>query len=82
MVCMAEGDHLRWRGKAYAAAAARAGKEVETVESAGVGHVFYLLDPDMDEAREMLARIAGFVNGVAGRNRASSERDGAAATRA
>ncbi|GJN27447.1 hypothetical protein PR202_gb15474 [Eleusine coracana subsp. coracana] len=79
MVCVAEGDHLRWRGKAYAAAAARAGKEVETVESAGVGHVFYLLDPDMDEAREMIARIAGFVNNDPDRKGAGDQRDGAAA---
>jgi acetyl esterase/lipase len=61
MVCVAEGDHLQWRGKAYAEAASKA-KVVETVESAGVGHVFYLLVPDMEEARELLARIAGFVN--------------------
>ncbi|TVU14332.1 hypothetical protein EJB05_37795, partial [Eragrostis curvula] len=81
MVCVAEGDHLRWRGKAYAAdAAARAkanGSEPSTVEmfeSMGVGHVFYLLDPDMDEARELLSRIAGFVN-----PKLTSERAAAAA---
>ncbi|CAN6235180.1 unnamed protein product [Urochloa humidicola] len=77
MVCVAEGDHLRWRGKAYAEAVARARKEkkcggddndeqpaaaVEVFESEGVGHVFYLLDPEMEEARRLLGRIAAFVS--------------------
>nr|CAB3484680.1 unnamed protein product [Digitaria exilis] len=41
MVCVAEGDHLKWRGKAYAEAVARAKKcpeAVELFESDGVGH--------------------------------------------
>ncbi|XP_062225786.1 probable carboxylesterase 13 [Phragmites australis] len=66
MVCVAEGDHLRWRGKAYAEAAARAKKgpepAVELFESEGVGHVFYLLDPTMEKAKELLGRIAAFVD--------------------
>ncbi|CAN6241560.1 unnamed protein product [Urochloa humidicola] len=73
MVCVAEGDHLRWRGKAYAEAVARARKEkrgdaeepaagVEVFESEGVGHVFYLLDPDMEESKQLLGRIAAFVS--------------------
>ncbi|KAL6650804.1 hypothetical protein ACP70R_009729 [Stipagrostis hirtigluma subsp. patula] len=74
MVCVAEGDHLRWRGKAYAEAAALAKAKakgspepepaaaVELFESVGVGHVFYLLDPDMEEAKQLLGRIAAFVN--------------------
>ena len=70
MVCVAEGDHLRWRGKAYADAVARAKKggespaaaAVEVLESEGVGHVFFLLDPEMEEAKELLGRIAAFVS--------------------
>ncbi|CAD6260710.1 unnamed protein product [Miscanthus lutarioriparius] len=96
MVCVAKGDHLRWRGKAYADAVARAKKggaptpasvaavaraelladtavaafvkgggqpaAVEMLESEGVGHVFFLLDPEMEEAKELLGRIAAFVS--------------------
>ncbi|KAF8714896.1 hypothetical protein HU200_027432 [Digitaria exilis] len=64
MVCVAEGDVLRWRGKLYAEAAARArGAEhgVELFESEGVGHVFYLLEPATEKAKELLDRIAAFV---------------------
>ncbi|KAG0526010.1 hypothetical protein BDA96_06G108100 [Sorghum bicolor] len=64
MVCVAEGDHLRWRGKAYADAVARGGGQpaaVDVLESEGVGHVFFLLDPEMEEAKELLRRIAAFV---------------------
>ncbi|KAF8703278.1 hypothetical protein HU200_032070 [Digitaria exilis] len=64
MVCVAEGDVLRWRGKLYAEAAARArGAEhgVELFESEGVGHVFYLLEPAAEKAKELLDRIAAFV---------------------
>jgi acetyl esterase/lipase len=62
MVCVAEGDVLRWRGKLYAEAAARARKDVELFESQGVGHVFYLLEPAQEKARELLDRIAAFVS--------------------
>jgi acetyl esterase/lipase len=68
LVCVAEGDHLRWRGVAYAEAVARAKKQrgeqppaVELFESEGVGHVFHLLDPEMEEAKRLLDRIAAFV---------------------
>jgi acetyl esterase/lipase len=64
MVCVAEGDFLRWRGRAYAEAAARArGPEpaVELFESEGVGHVFYLYEPATEKARELLERIVAFV---------------------
>ncbi|KAL6650803.1 hypothetical protein ACP70R_009728 [Stipagrostis hirtigluma subsp. patula] len=65
MVCVAEGDALRWRGRAYAEAAARArGPDepaVELVESEGVGHVFYLFEPAAEKAKELLGRIAAFV---------------------
>ncbi|KAF7009414.1 hypothetical protein CFC21_023953 [Triticum aestivum] len=64
MVCVAEGDFLRWRGRAYADAAARArGPEpaVELFESDGVGHVFYLWEPATEKARELLERIVAFV---------------------
>ena len=62
MVCVAEGDVLRWRGKLYAEAAARAKKDVELFESHGVGHVFYLLEPAKEKAKELLDRIAAFVS--------------------
>ena len=64
MVCVAEGDVLRWRGKLYAEAAARArgaDPRVELFESEGVGHVFYLLEPAAEKAKELLDRIAAFV---------------------
>ncbi|XP_066347259.1 tuliposide A-converting enzyme 1, chloroplastic-like [Miscanthus floridulus] len=62
MVCVAEGDVLRWRGKLYAEEAARARKDAELFESQGVGHVFYLLEPAQEKARELLDRIAAFVS--------------------
>ncbi|CAL5068125.1 unnamed protein product [Urochloa decumbens] len=65
MVCVAEGDVLRWRGKAYAEAVEKAkGHEVrvEVFESEGVGHVFYLLEPAAEKAKELLNRIAVFVS--------------------
>nr|BAK05472.1 predicted protein [Hordeum vulgare subsp. vulgare] len=64
MVCVAEGDFLRWRGRAYAeaVAAARGGDGVELVETEGEGHVFHLFKPDCDKAKEMFDRIIAFVN--------------------
>nr|TKW04680.1 LOW QUALITY PROTEIN: hypothetical protein SEVIR_7G125400v2 [Setaria viridis] len=84
MVCVAEGDHLRWRGKAYAAVVRarkkkRADEPVVAAKSwaegggggpqtavelfeGGLGHVFYLLDPEMEEAKRLLGRIAAFVS--------------------
>jgi acetyl esterase/lipase len=65
MVCVAEGDVLRCRGVAYAEAVARArgpNPVVELFESEGVGHVFYLFEPALDKAAELLRRIAAFVS--------------------
>ncbi|KAL6634119.1 hypothetical protein ACP70R_026790 [Stipagrostis hirtigluma subsp. patula] len=65
LVCAAEGDFLRWRGRAYAeaVAAARGGQEgVELLETMGEGHVFYLFKPDCDKAKEMLDKMVAFVN--------------------
>ncbi|XP_062225785.1 probable carboxylesterase 13 [Phragmites australis] len=65
MVCVAEGDALRWRGMAYAEAAARArgpDDSLELFESEGVAHVFYLLEPALEKAKELLRRIAAFVS--------------------
>ncbi|CAO1942088.1 unnamed protein product [Urochloa humidicola] len=72
LVCAAEGDFLRWRGRAYAeaVAAARGGGAlgegcaagVELMETAGEGHVFYLFKPDCDKAKEMLHKMVAFIN--------------------
>ncbi|XP_066327708.1 tuliposide A-converting enzyme 1, chloroplastic-like [Miscanthus floridulus] len=69
MVCAAEGDFLRWRGRAYAeaVAAARGGgglgdAGVELLETMGEGHVFYLFKPDCDKAKEMLDKMVVFIN--------------------
>ncbi|VAI13243.1 unnamed protein product [Triticum turgidum subsp. durum] len=66
MVCVAEGDFLRWRGRAYAEAVAAArggqGHGVELLETMGEGHVFHLFKPDCDKAKEMFHRIVAFVN--------------------
>ncbi|RLN07331.1 gibberellin receptor GID1L2 [Panicum miliaceum] len=71
MVCAAEGDFLRWRGRAYAEAVAAArgvgledagGGGVELLETMGEGHVFYLFKPDCDKAKEMLDKMVAFIN--------------------
>jgi acetyl esterase/lipase len=65
MVCVAEGDVLRCRGVAYAEAVAKARAPdpvVELFESEGVGHVFYLFEPALEKAAELLRRIAAFVS--------------------
>ncbi|CAD6243985.1 unnamed protein product [Miscanthus lutarioriparius] len=75
MVCAAEGDFLRWRGRAYAEAVAAArgggglgdgdagaGAGVELLETMGEGHVFYLFKPDCDKAKEMLDKMVVFIN--------------------
>jgi acetyl esterase/lipase len=65
LVCAAEEDFLRWRGRAYAeaVAAARGSQDgVELLETTGEGHVFYLFKPDCDKAKEMLDRMVAFVN--------------------
>jgi acetyl esterase/lipase len=67
LVCTAEHDFLRWRGRAYAEAVATArGAEgegsVELLETEGEGHVFFVYKPDGDKAKDMLDRIVAFVN--------------------
>ena len=62
MVCAAEGDFLRWRGRAYAEAVAAARGGVELLETMGEGHVFYLFKPDCDKAKEMLVKMVAFIN--------------------
>ncbi|GJM85315.1 hypothetical protein PR202_ga01753 [Eleusine coracana subsp. coracana] len=64
LVCAAEGDFLRWRGRAYAEAVAKARGSggVELLETQGEGHVFYLFKPDCDKAKEMLHKMVAFVN--------------------
>nr|ACG31538.1 gibberellin receptor GID1L2 [Zea mays] len=69
MVCAAEGDFLRWRGRAYAeaVAAARGGDlgeaaGVELLETMGEGHVFFLFKPDCHEAKEMMHKMVAFIN--------------------
>lgn len=62
MVCAAEGDFLRWRGRAYAEEVAAARGGVELLETMGEGHVFYLFKPDCDKAKEMLVKMVAFIN--------------------
>ncbi|KAG8071129.1 hypothetical protein GUJ93_ZPchr0006g41150 [Zizania palustris] len=64
MVCAAEVDFLRWRGRAYAeaVAAVRGEAAVELLETEGEDHVFYLFKPECDKAKEMLDRMVAFVN--------------------
>ncbi|CAN6238084.1 unnamed protein product [Urochloa humidicola] len=66
MVCVAEHDFLRWRGRAYAEAVAAArgaeGEVVELLETEGEGHVFFVAKPDGDKAKAMIDRIVSFVN--------------------
>lgn len=66
LVCAAEGDFLRWRGRAYAEAVAKArggdAGGVELLENMGEGHVFYLFKPDCDKAKEMMDKMVVFIN--------------------
>ncbi|WVZ74952.1 hypothetical protein U9M48_023065 [Paspalum notatum var. saurae] len=76
LVCAAEGDFLRWRGRAYAEAVAaargggldgeegqeKAGAGVQLLETMGEGHVFHLFKPDCDKAKEMLQKLVDFIN--------------------
>ncbi|CAM0874840.1 unnamed protein product [Alopecurus aequalis] len=66
MVCTAEGDFVRWRGRAYSEAVTAARgvgeHEVELLETEGEEHVFYLFKPDCDKAKEMLHEIVALVN--------------------
>ncbi|KAJ1279656.1 hypothetical protein BS78_04G170800 [Paspalum vaginatum] len=74
LVCAAEGDFLRWRGRAYAEAVAaarggalqdgeeQAGAGVQLLETMGEGHVFHLFKPECDKAKEMLQKMVDFIN--------------------
>ncbi|KAL6606881.1 hypothetical protein ACP70R_042534 [Stipagrostis hirtigluma subsp. patula] len=63
LVCVAEKDELRDRGVWYyeSLKASGYGGEVELLESAGEGHVFYCIDPKCDKAREMQERVLSFL---------------------
>ncbi|EAZ45014.1 hypothetical protein OsJ_29653 [Oryza sativa Japonica Group] len=64
LVCLAEKDVIRDRGRAYCEGLKASGwaGEVEVVEVAGHGHCFHLMDFNGDEAVRQDDAIAEFVN--------------------
>lgn len=65
LVCVAEGDQLRERGKAYCEGLRKSGwgGEAELLESKGEEHVFYMFRPECEKALEMMKRLVAFFNG-------------------
>ncbi|XP_021756888.1 probable carboxylesterase 7 [Chenopodium quinoa] len=68
LVCVGGKDFLRERGVKYYEVF-REGQEngewegeLEFMESKGRGHVFHLYKPDCDEAKDLLKRVADFIN--------------------
>uniref|UniRef100_A0A803MVZ6 Alpha/beta hydrolase fold-3 domain-containing protein n=1 Tax=Chenopodium quinoa TaxID=63459 RepID=A0A803MVZ6_CHEQI len=68
LVCVGGKDFLRDRGVKYYEVL-REGQEngewkgeLEFMESKGRGHVFHLYKPDCDEAKDLLKRVADFIN--------------------
>ncbi|RLN12295.1 2-hydroxyisoflavanone dehydratase-like [Panicum miliaceum] len=63
LVCVAEKDDLHDRGFWYYERLKASGYpgEVELLESAGEGHVFYCINPRCDKAREMQERVLSFL---------------------
>lgn len=65
IVCVAEKDLLKDRGFYYAEMLKKSGwggKTVEVLESKGEDHVFHLMNPDCDNALDMLKKVASFMN--------------------
>ncbi|CAN8302808.1 unnamed protein product [Cochlearia groenlandica] len=64
MITVAEKDILRDRGKMYYERLVNSKwrGQVDMMETKGKDHVFHIFEPDCDEAREMLRRLALFIN--------------------
>ncbi|GMH08411.1 hypothetical protein Nepgr_010251 [Nepenthes gracilis] len=63
LVCLAGKDELRERGKMYVEALKESGfeGEVEEFEAEDEGHVFHIFNPHREAAKEMLQRLATFI---------------------
>ncbi|XP_052181888.1 probable carboxylesterase 12 [Diospyros lotus] len=64
LVCVAEKDSLRDRGRYYCEELGKSGWRgtAEIMEAAGENHVFHLFSPATDNAVAMLKRVASFIN--------------------
>ena len=62
LVCVAEMDVLRERGKAYCEGLTKSGwgGEVDLLESVGEEHVFYMFRPECKKALELMERLVAF----------------------
>ncbi|KAL6658301.1 hypothetical protein ACP70R_003887 [Stipagrostis hirtigluma subsp. patula] len=67
LVCTADGDFLRQRGKAYyeGVAASGWGGAVEWFESKDAVHCFFFHEPECGEAVALMDRLVDFINGEA-----------------
>ncbi|EHA8586801.1 Tuliposide A-converting enzyme 2, chloroplastic [Cocos nucifera] len=65
LVCVAEKDVLRERGRAYYEGVKRSGwgGEVEWLESEGEGHAFHFMKSSCEKALELMERTVKFING-------------------
>ncbi|KAL4191975.1 hypothetical protein AMTRI_Chr06g169990 [Amborella trichopoda] len=66
MVCVAELDFLKKKGREYYEALKEIGWEgrVEFVETEGEGHGFHLIKPDCEKARVFMDQLVSFLNHV------------------
>ncbi|XP_011627915.2 probable carboxylesterase 2 [Amborella trichopoda] len=66
MVCVAELDFIKKKGKEYYEALKESGWEgkVELVETEGENHVFHLFKPDCEKARVFMEQVVSFLNQV------------------
>lgn len=64
IVCVAEMDILRDRGRDYYERVVKSGWKgvAEMVEVEGEDHVFHILNPDGEKAVNMIKRLATFIN--------------------
>ncbi|KAK8529888.1 hypothetical protein V6N13_102779 [Hibiscus sabdariffa] len=64
LVCVSEKDFLRERGVAYHETVKKSGwdGEMEMLEIQGEGHVFFLSEPDSENAVDLMNRVSSFLN--------------------